>query len=308
MTPQRNLNGNAAFHILALCIVAVWGTTFVATKVLLLHGLSPQEIFFYRFLMAYVLMLAYYHKKWFADNWKDELRMLCAGMMGGSLYFYTENTALEYTATTNIALILCIAPLITALLLRLFYKDLRSDWTRNFLIGSILALVGVSLVILNGHFVLKLSPKGDLLCLASAICWAFYTVLLKDLEQRYSNLLITRKVFFYGVLTILPLYISKAKPENLALLRQPEIWGNLLYLGLVASLLCFLFWNLTLHKISPIRATNYIYFSPVVTAIASYFVLGEPITWIILAGGALIISGVWLAGKKRSHVSIKRRR
>ena len=204
----------------------------------------------------------------------------------------------EYTATTNIALILCIAPLITALLLRLFYKDLRSDWTSNFLIGSILALTGVSLVILNGHFVLRLSPKGDLLCLASAVCWALYTVFLKDLEQRYSNLLITRKVFFYGTLTILPLYASEVTPESFALLAKAAVWGNLLYLGLAASLLCFLFWNLILHKISPIRATNYIYFSPVVTAVASYFILGEPITWIILAGGVLIISGVWLAGKK----------
>lgn len=308
MIRKQSSGGNTAFHILALCIVAVWGTTFVATKVLLLHGLSPQEIFFYRFLMAYVLMLAYYHKKWFANNWQDELRMLCAGMMGGSLYFYTENTALEYTATTNIALILCIAPLITAASLRLFYRDLRQEWTRNFMIGSILALAGVSLVILNGHFILKLSPKGDFLCLASAICWAFYTVLLKDLEQRYNNFLITRKVFFYGVLTILPLYIGKVGPESFALLAQPAVWSNLLYLGLVASLLCFLFWNLTLHKISPIRATNYIYFSPVVTAIASYLILGEPITWIILAGGALIIFGVWLAGKKRIHVSIKRQR
>lgn len=298
MTSQRNIGENAAFHILALCIVAVWGTTFVATKILLRQGLSPQEIFFYRFLMAYVLMLCYYHKEWFAGNWKDELRMLGAGMAGGSLYFYTENTALEYTATTNIALILCIAPLITALLLRLFYKDLRSDWTCNFLIGSILALTGVSLVILNGHFVLRLSPKGDLLCLASAVCWALYTVFLKDLEQRYSNLLITRKVFFYGTLTILPLYASEVTPESFALLAKAAVWGNLLYLGLAASLLCFLFWNLILHKISPIRATNYIYFSPVVTAVASYFILGEPITWIILAGGVLIISGVWLAGKK----------
>ena len=291
--------GNAAFHVLALCIVAVWGTTFVSTKLLLGNGLNPQEIFFYRFSLAYLLMLAYYHKRLFSDNWKDELRMICAGMMGGSLYFYTENTALEYTASTNIALILCIAPLLTALLIRLFYKDLRSGWNRNFLLGSLIALIGVSLVILNGHFVFHLSPKGDLLCLASACCWALYTVLLKDLEKRYDTFLITRKVFFYGILTIFPLYIAGFEPSRLQLLTKPLVWGNLLYLGLVASLLCFLFWNVTLKKINPIRATNYIYFSPVVTAIASFFILGEPITWIIVCGGCLIISGVYLSGKKK---------
>lgn len=297
--PTRHIpvKNNIGYHILALCIVMVWGTTFVSTKILLLSGLNPQEIFFYRFSLAYLLLLAYSHKKFRTQSPKDELKMLGAGIGGGSLYFFTENTALEYTATTNIALILCIAPLLTALLLRFFYRELRKNRHRHFFIGSAAALSGVSLVILNGHFVLHLSPKGDLLCLAAALCWAFYTVLLKDLEKRYDTVFITRKVFFYGILTILPLYLPYARSKDPAFFLQPVVWGNLLYLGIAASLLCFLFWNFTLKKINPIHATNYIYFSPVVTATASYFVLGEPVTWIMLLGTGLIISGVYLSGR-----------
>lgn len=285
------------YHILALMIVVVWGTTFVSTKLLLETGLSPQEIFFYRFMMAYLLMAVFFHKRWFARNLKDEIRLMLAGVWGGSLYFYTENTALIYTATTNIALILCIAPLLTAFLLKLFFSDLKRDWNLRFLTGSFIALAGVSLVILNGHFVLKLSPKGDLLCLAAALCWALYTVSLKSLEKKYDNYFITRKVFFYGCLTILPIYLSSDPIRDPAFFGQAVVWGNLIYLGIIASLLCFLFWNLVLKKINPIQATNYIYFSPVVTATASFIILGESVTWIMTVGAALILGGVYLSGR-----------
>ena len=288
-----------AYHLLALGIVVVWGTTFVSTKILLLGGLSPQEIFFYRFLLAYLLMAAYYHRRLWADSLKDELLLAFAGICGGSLYFYTENTALTYTATNNIALILCIAPLITALLLRLFSRSKTTPLTKKFWIGSLIALAGVSCVILNGHFVLHLSPKGDLLCLAASLCWGFYTVCVKKLETKYNNLFITRKVFFYGLLTIMPLYLFSFQSESLSLLRQPAVWGNLLYLGLIASLLCFLFWNKVLTKIDPIQATNYIYLSPVVTASASFLILHEPLTPVMVAGAALTIGGVYLASRKK---------
>ncbi|MCM1532001.1 MAG: DMT family transporter [Bacteroides sp.] len=292
-----NTKPHWGYHLLALGIVTVWGSTFVSTKLLLNHGLNPQEIFFYRFLLAYLLMAVCYPKQWRAKSGKDELLCALAGITGGSLYFYTENSALTYTATNNIALILCIAPLVTALLLRLFSPSDTSPLRKRFWAGSLIALSGVACVILNGHFVLHLSPKGDLLCLAAALCWGFYTVLVKKLERGYNNLFITRKVFFYGLLTILPLYISSFRAEDLSLLQRPVVFGNLLFLGIVASLLCFFFWNKVLKNLDPIRATNYIYLSPVVTATASFFVLHEPVTPVMLLGAALTIGGVYLAGK-----------
>ncbi|MDE6493801.1 MAG: DMT family transporter [Bacteroidales bacterium] len=291
--------GIFAYHILAFAIVAVWGTTFVCTKVLLGKGLSPEEIFFYRFLAAYLLMLAYSHKRLFARSVRDELLTALSGVFGGSLYFYTENTALGYTATTNIALILCITPLLTAGMLHLFNRNSREKKNNTaFLLGSLLAIAGVACVILNGHFKLRVSPKGDLLCLAAALCWSFYTVCIRKLNPRYDNLFITRKVFFYGLITILPLYFSV--PHPLSRLTDPVVYGNLLYLGVVASLLCFFFWNRVLQKINPLQATNYLYFSPVITATAAYFVLHESITGIMIIGAGLIVGGVYLSGKTAS--------
>jgi drug/metabolite transporter (DMT)-like permease len=77
-----------------------------------------------------------------------------------------------------------------------------------------------------------------------------------------------------------------------SVLARPVVWGNLLYLGVAASLLCFYFWNIVIKKLGAVRTTNYVYFAPPVTLIASALVLKEPITWIALLGAALILAGV----------------
>ena len=83
---------------MALVTVSIWGTTFVSTKVLIQHGLSPVDIFVYRFVLAYVCICFLAPKRLFADSIKDELWMVGAGFCGGALYFVTENTALKSEA------------------------------------------------------------------------------------------------------------------------------------------------------------------------------------------------------------------
>ena len=87
--------------------MAIWGSTFVFTKMLLLNGLSPAQIFTFRFIIAYVLLLAVCHRQWLSDTWRDELVMLALGITGGSLYFLAENAAMLYTTATNTSLIVC---------------------------------------------------------------------------------------------------------------------------------------------------------------------------------------------------------
>ena len=81
------------YHLIAILVVAIWGLTFISTKVLINHGLTPQEIFFYRFLIAYLGIWVISPKRLFTSNWKDELWLMAGGFFGGSLYFFTENTA-----------------------------------------------------------------------------------------------------------------------------------------------------------------------------------------------------------------------
>ena len=60
---MKQNNSNLLYHLVAFITVAIWGTTFVSTKVLMLNGLSPAQIFTLRFSIAYILMLMVNHKR-----------------------------------------------------------------------------------------------------------------------------------------------------------------------------------------------------------------------------------------------------
>lgn len=292
------------YHLVAFLTVAVWGTTFVWTKLLIQSGLTPAQIFTLRFLMAYLLLLAFTlvhcRKKpvlWLANGWRDELLMAALGITGGSLYFLTENMALCYTTATNTSLIVCSCPLFAMLLVAAFYRTERLRPMQ--LAGSVVALAGMAVVVLNGHFVLHLSPLGDLLAFSACLCWAAYSLLMKPAMGRYPALFTTRKVFFYGVLTILPYYICEPGFPSLHTLVQPNVAANLLFLGCVASMVCFLTWNWAMKKLGAVSCTNWVYLNPVTTIVAAWLVLDEQITPYFLAGSALILLGLWLAN--RSH-------
>ena len=291
-----NAKKNYIYHIIAILVVGIWGLTFISTKVLIGYGLSPQEIFLLRFLMAYLGIWFISLRKLFADNWKDELWLLWGGVTGGSFYFFTENTALEITLATNVAFIVCTAPLLTTILSLLIYKKEKA--TAGLVGGSLLALVGVALVVYNGHFILKISPLGDFLTLLAAFSWAFYSLIMKKMSGRYRTTFITRKIFFYGILTILPAFILHPWQFSLSGLWQPAVWMNLLFLGVLASLVCFVVWNIILKQLGTVRASNYIYLNPLFTLIGSAVLLDEQFTVMSLMGAMLILGGVYWAGKR----------
>jgi drug/metabolite transporter (DMT)-like permease len=223
--------------------------------------------------------------------------MAALGFTGGSLYFITENTALETTLASNVSLLVCTAPIWTALLSRIFYP--RENLGGRLWIGTLVAMAGSALVIFNGSFVLELNPLGDALSIAAAISWAVYSIIMRGIGKRYSTMFITRKVFFWGLVTLLPFLLMPGTdyhPENLV---KPAVWGNLLFLGLVASFVCFAVWNRVIKEIGMVSSSNYIYLNPVFTIAAAALVLNERITWIAIVGLVLIAAGLWLAEKVR---------
>ena len=281
------------YHLMAIITVIIWGTTFISTKILIAHGLHPSEIFFYRFLLAYICIWFFsWHRLWAASK-KDELLFAAAGLTGGSLYFLFENTALTITLASNVALILCTAPLLTAFVYFLIHR--KEKLKPNFIYGSVMAFIGVALVIFNGGFILKINPIGDMLTLLAALMWAFYSLIIKGLNNKYPTLFVTRKVFFYGLLTILPAFYFEPLHLDPKVLFQPAVFMNLVFLGLIASMLCYIMWNVSTKKLGVLRVTNYIYLCPVVTLIASSLMLNEIITLIALAGSVLIMTGVYVA-------------
>ena len=288
------------YHIVAFLTVAVWGTTFVWTKLLIINGLSPAQIFTLRFIIAYVLLTGFSmwrgRHKWLSDNWRDELTMVALGLTGGSMYFLTENESLRFTTATNTSLIVCSCPLFAMLIIALFYKSER--FSKLQALGSLVALAGMAAVVLNGHFVLHLSPLGDTLAFSACLCWALYTLLMKPVMGRYPAMFITRKVFFYGILTILPYYIFVPDMPSWDVLMKPEVAVNLLFLGSVASMLCYLTWSWCMKGLGAVVCTNWVYVNPITTIIAAWLILGEQITVYFLIGSALIIAGMYLSSKK----------
>ena len=279
-------------------VVAIWGGTFISTKLLLLGGLSAAQIFFLRFIIAYVLLLTYCLYKgirWMADSWQDEALMAMLGLTGGSLYFLSENSAMNYTTTTNTSLIVSLSPLVASSLISIFYKSQRLN--KRQAMGSLMAAIGVVMVVLNGHFVLHLSPLGDTLAFGAALCWGFYSLLMIPANSRYDVLFITRKVFFYGLLFMIPYFIWKPGLGIHLLSSQPMLVANLLFLGCVASMLCFVAWNWVLKKLGAVVATNYVYLNPVTTIIFAWLILAEQITIYFILGTILILVGMYVAEK-----------
>lgn len=287
------MNSMLRYHLYALFAVTVWGATFVSTKVLIGFGLSPAEIFLIRFLMAYICLLPFAKGKLWADSWQDELRFAGVGITGGSLYFLAENMALEYAPASNVSLIVCSAPVWTALLLALLYRNERMNGRQIW--GSVVAFLGMVLVVLNGRFVLQIAPKGDLLAFAAAWLWVLYSLIIKQIGHRYKALFITRKTFFYGLLTILPWFLYEPFEVNWTTLLHPLVAGNLLFLGVVASMLCYLVWAVAMRELGAVRATNYIYLNPLITILTAAICIAERITPIALLGAGLILYGMWRA-------------
>lgn len=292
---SENLRGESpklVYHLAALLIVLAWGVSFVSTKVLLDNGLRPAEIYIYRFLLAYLLVLCVCHKRLFSNSLRDELLFATCGLCGGSIYFIAENTALEYTLVSNVSLITAISPLLTTFLIGMIYKSERPS--KGIYIGSIVALMGVACVIFNSSFVVKMNPIGDLLSFAAALSWAVYSLVLRKLNALYSIMFISRKTFFYGVLTALPYMLTEPQITSPTVLLQASVWPHMLFLGVFASMIAYVIWAQSVKHLGAITASNYIYLQPIVTLIASVIILSETITIVGYLGCALILGGLWL--------------
>lgn len=304
VTDRARNAGQAWVWLVALLTVGIWAETFVSSKILLSNGLAPADIFLYRFILAYCAIWIISPKQLWSKTLTDEFRFLLLGIIGGSLYFLAENTAIKYSTASNVAILVESAPLLTAILLAIFYKDERMTTRQT--IGSAIAIVGMVLVILNGQFVLKLNPIGDSLAIGAALSWALYSLIIRQLSGKYNVILVTRKVFFYGLLTIIPYFIF-VNPLNrdTTLLLRPVVWINLVYLGLVASMTCFVTWNWALRRLGTVRTTNLIYGQCIFTMLIANIVLGERITWMAVIGTIILITGMVLAVKSKPNQTRK---
>lgn len=280
----------------------MWGASFVSTKVLTNNNLGSVEIYIYRFIFAYTLVAIACHKKLFANNWRDELLFAVCGLCGGSIYFISENSAVNYTRVSEVSMITTLAPLLTTLLIGALYKAERpGKWMW---ISSVIAFIGVGMIVFKDGFDTseasavdsKSATLGELLAFGAAWSWAVYSVVLRKLNVTYSAQFITRKTFFYGLVTALPFwFISKEPMSPPEVLLRPEVIGNFLFLGVGCSMVAYLLWSQVMSVLGPISTNNYLYVQPIATMIiAAIIFTNDPLTPIGCLGALLIVGGLWL--------------
>ena len=296
MKNRETLTGS----LFALFTITVWGSTFISSKKLL-ATYTPSQIMVVRFLLAYCALWLLRPRK-LALTKRQELNFLLLGLSGCSLYFYAENTALTYTLASNVSILVAAAPIFTAVLAHFTGEE---RFRRQTLWGFLTAFTGVVLVVCNGTFVLKLNPRGDLLALGAAACWACYSVLVRKAGRDLDPILVTRRTLFWGAVTAVPLALLEGAPFPTAPLMTPVVAGNFLFLGLIGSGLCYVLWNAAFRLLGVVATNNFIYLNPFITIVTARIFLDEPISPLALLGAALITAGVAAAQRGPRRQAVK---
>ena len=288
--------GELSGHLIALATICVWGSTFIFSKTLL-DVFTPVQIMLLRFFVAYAVLWCMYPKTE-KTTARDNLGIFFMSLFADTVYFLCENNALRYTLASNVSILVASAPIWTAVLAHFFIKG--NKLRKNTVYGSLIALVGVALVVFNGTVVLKFNPFGDMLSMAAAICWALYSVMITHYVHRFSSFFLMRRMTFFAILTTLPLAFFMGE-LNMPLYEfaDPHKLFCIAFLGISGSGISYVTWNIATRRLGIVKVNTYIYVNPFVTLVTGALFLHEPITLMSVIGALLIICGVIIGVRER---------
>ena len=276
---MRRKFSSVVSYLPVVVVTIFWGASFVATK-FVVNVFEPFPAALYRFGIALLVLLPLTKKRKITD-----INAFLSGFWGITMYFVFENTALRYTTPTNAAVIVSSVPLLYVLFTQFIHKV---KTTKYHYMGSILAFIGVALVILNGRM-LKLNPLGDILAFGAAISWVLYThyvVKIKDVAGIDQVFVIT----FWGVVTLIPFSIFQSMTFQFEL----KSFLGLIYLGVVCSALGYVLWNKSIELIGDRKTTNFIYFIPLVTVISELLLMGSRLSLYNVIGVSALVIGLYI--------------
>ncbi len=290
---RKNLRG----HLSAALAVTVWGSAFIATAKLL-ASFSELEVVLLRFIIAYLFIwILFPHRRRMPA--RDEIRIALSGVLGCTLYFWSENLALAGTSASTVSILVSTSPVFVALL---EYARRREKQTlRGIFTGFALAMTGVILTV-SQQIPAGAHWYGSLFALLASLCWAGFAFMQAPLLERYPPVLLTRKLLFYGILSILPLLLIRNRPFPISAIFQSGNLYYLLFLGIAGSGIGFLLWNTAQELLGVVRSNNYLYAVPFVTLAVSFLFLGEPVTLRQVAGSVLIVCGVAVSASQPSDL------
>ena len=293
MQPPRALTGavNARAHISLLAVVVVWAGSFSVIKALLDDEVAAGDIAILRYAIAapgfaYIL--------WRARGLPgltrgDAARVVAAGLLIVVGYHMFLNVGTRYTTSGIAALVVALAPGMTMILA--FALGLDHVTTRR-VVGLAVAFAGVAIVIAlgSGRELSLEGTKGPLIVLGAPIAFALYNVILKPLLSRYDLLALTAATSLVGMVGLVP--FARGSTVDAVTGATATEAALLLYLGVLATFLGYIFWNLGLKGLGPTRAVSYTYaISPLAVAFGAIF-LDEPVTIWLALGGLLVVGGI----------------
>lgn len=289
------MSSHLAGVLAALGAVCIWGLTFVPSKVALAE-MGPFTLALLRFLVALVVVLVAVSRlqPGFRQRKLPWGTLALLGLTSVTLYFGFQNLGLARTSASEAGLISGSVPALTAALSALVLKE-RIAGRR--LLGIAASMVGVAAVVLAGNSAgAGGSLEGDLLVLAGAAAWAFYTLVNKGVGGKMAESLLLAYTMVFGTLFLLPAAALEVALAGFGPV-SPVGWLSVLFLGLGGSAASFFCWNAALRRLDASEAATYINLVPVVTLLSAALLLGERLLPAQLLGGALVILGVYLASR-----------
>ncbi|HUT72420.1 MAG TPA: EamA family transporter [Desulfatiglandales bacterium] len=279
---------------LALCAAMVfWGLSFVATKIAL-EGFSTFTLIFGRFALASCLFAGILAYRGFPSfNRREHGRVFLVALFDPGLYFIFETVGLQHTTAPKAALIIATIPVAVTILAAFLLRERPSP---IHLLGVGLSLAGIAVLVAGDpqlNWKLGGPIIGDLLIFGAVISAALYIVNARNLGRNRSALEITSVQVIYGAIFYTPAFFWE-----LPLMDWSEVSGHsvgaFIYLTLFATIGAFLCYNYALAKVPASRAAVFINGIPVVTAAASWLLLGEKLTLIQAGGGVLVLFAVFV--------------
>ena len=282
-------------YIPILLAVVFWGTSFVATKTVLLE-IKPVTVIVLRLILASTLLtiIALSTKRNLSINLKSHGWIFILAMIA-TFHLWIQVTGLQYTTASNTGWIIGTAPIFMAILGLIFFKE---KVTILQLAGILVAMFGLLLLIGKGNIlnIDLIENKGDMLVLGSAFTWGVYSMVNKKISLSYSPLMTILYLFLMMLIIIIPFNLSSETLNsviNLSLIG----WISILFLGLFCSGISYVIWARALRDMESAKVGAFLYFEPFVTVLAAWFFLNEVITLIMILSGLLITAGVFIVNK-----------
>ncbi|MCY9514466.1 DMT family transporter [Paenibacillus apiarius] len=275
-----------------------WAGNYIFGKYVVAE-MTPIQMTFSRWLIAVVFLFPIAHliehpnwKEVWA-RWKILLAMAVTGVM---TYNYLLYEALRYTSSLNASLVNSVNPVLIALCSALILKE-KIPFKNK--IGLCISLCGVLLVLTKGQLlqIFRIEYNtGDLLMILAILVWTLYSILGKKI-QSIPPISATAVSVLIGLIVMIPFVLN----AGIQIPQSAQAIIGIIYMGLFPSVGAFIFWNIGIRQIGPGRAGIFMYLITVFTAIIG-LVLGQPITFIQIAGGILVFIGVYMSSSKPKSV------